>query len=62
MEIGVNTVPDSSKELHIDAKFIAWTLDKSPTTKVEIIQLKTIETAKIELTHIYYITARKLDL
>jgi hypothetical protein len=48
MEIGVNTVPDSSKELHIDAKFIAWTLDKSPTTKVEIIQLKTIETAKIE--------------
>tara|TARA_B110000459_G_C16191170_1_gene308037 strand:- start:261 stop:380 length:120 start_codon:yes stop_codon:yes gene_type:complete len=39
MEIGVNTVPDSSKELHIDAKFIAWTLDKSPTTKVEILQL-----------------------
>lgn len=49
MKIGVITVPDSSKGLHRDAEIIAWALDKSPTTKVEIIHLNTIETVKIEI-------------
>ena len=48
MKIGVITVTDPSKGLHKDAELIAWAHDKSPTTQVEIIYLKTIETAKIE--------------
>jgi len=49
MKIGVITVSNSSKGLHRDAELIGWALDKSPTTEVEIIHLKTIETDKIEI-------------
>lgn len=42
------TTPDSSKGLHIDAELIAWVLDKTPTTKVEIISLKLPKKGKIE--------------